>query len=504
MAIRPARACVWLPLCALAASAAAGDQPQWGQLNSRNMVSEETGLPESFDPATGKNVKWSVALGTQSFATPIVAGGKVFIGANNDVPRNPKHKDDSGVLLCLDEKDGALIWQLVVPKREGGDPFLDWPHTGWCSPPTVEGERVHTVTNRGEVVCLDLQGLANGNDGPYIVEGKHIAPAGQPPHEAGPTDADILWLFDLIRGAGIYTHDGQHASPLLDGPFLYVNTGNGVDNTHRKIRCPDAPSLVVLDKATGRLLARDDEMIAPNTPHAAWSSPALGEVNGRKLIFHGGANGICYAFEPLQAAPADGEAQKLKRVWSFDCDPKGPKQEIHKYQGNRRESPSQITGMPVFHKNRVYVTAGGDVWQGKRAAWLKCIDATKTGEITQTAELWSYAMASQSISTPAIRDGLVYVTDCAGKVHCVDAETGQVCWTHLTRGPIWASCMVADGKVYVGTQKGDFWILAAGREKKVLCSVNLDGEISGTATVANGVVYVATMRRLYALMKSEK
>ena len=89
-------------------------------------------------------------------------------------------------------------------------------------------------------------------------------------------------------------------------------------------------------------------------------------------------------------------------------------------------------------------------------------------------------------------------------VLCLDAETGQVCWTHDTRGPIWASCMVADGKVYVGTQQGDFWILAAGREKKVLCSVGLEGAISGTATIANGVVYVATMKRLYAFRKSEK
>jgi outer membrane protein assembly factor BamB len=230
----------------------------------------------------------------------------------------------------------------------------------------------------------------------------------------------------------------------------------------------------------------------------------MGEVNGQKLIFLGGANGICYAFEPLTAAPPEGQVQKLRRVWSFDCDPNGPKQDVHKYQGNKREGPSQITGMPVFYKNRVYVAAGGDVWQGKRSAWLKCIDATKTGDITKTGELWSYPIPAICISTPAIRDGLVYITDCANMVHCLDAETGKACWTHDAQAPIWSSCMVADGKVYVGTQRGTFWILAAAREKKVLCSAALDGAISGTATVANGVVYVATMRRLYALKKSEK
>ncbi len=119
------------------------------------MVSDETGLPDSFDPQTGRNVKWSVPLGTQSYGTPVVAGGKVLIGTNNGNPRDPRHQGDRGVLLCLNEADGSLAWQLVVPKLEG-DIYLDWPESGICSPPTVEGDRVYLVTNRAEVVSLDL------------------------------------------------------------------------------------------------------------------------------------------------------------------------------------------------------------------------------------------------------------------------------------------------------------------------------------------------------------
>ena len=44
--------------------ARAGDQPQWGQRYTRNMVSAEVGLPEDFDPASGRNVKWAAELGT--------------------------------------------------------------------------------------------------------------------------------------------------------------------------------------------------------------------------------------------------------------------------------------------------------------------------------------------------------------------------------------------------------------------------------------------------------
>ena len=68
---------------------AAADQPQWGQAWSRNMVSEENGLPDSFDPATGRNIKWSAELGTETHSTPVIAGGRVYIGTNNGHPRDP-------------------------------------------------------------------------------------------------------------------------------------------------------------------------------------------------------------------------------------------------------------------------------------------------------------------------------------------------------------------------------------------------------------------------------
>ena len=138
------------------------DSPQWGEKYSRNMVSAETGLPSSFDPATGKNIKWSASIGTENYATPVVAGGKILIGANNAGERDPRHTGDRGVLLCLNESDGSLAWQLVVPRIEG-DRHNDWPMVGICSPPTVDGNRAYLLTNRSEVLCLDLNGQGNGN-----------------------------------------------------------------------------------------------------------------------------------------------------------------------------------------------------------------------------------------------------------------------------------------------------------------------------------------------------
>src|SRR5688500_11090793 len=92
--------------------ASGADQAQWGAAWSRNMVSSERRLPASFDANTGAQIKWVAKLGSESHSTPIVAGGRVFIGTNNGEPRDRKHEGDRGVLMCCDEKEGKLLWQL--------------------------------------------------------------------------------------------------------------------------------------------------------------------------------------------------------------------------------------------------------------------------------------------------------------------------------------------------------------------------------------------------------
>jgi outer membrane protein assembly factor BamB len=482
----------------------AADQPQWGARYTRNLISDERNLPESFDPDTGRNVRWTFELGTSSYATPVVAEGRVLVGTNNDPPRDPNNVGDRGVLLCLNEADGKLLWHLAVPKR---DQFNDWPNVGICSPPTVENGRVYLTSNRGEVLCLDLAGHANGNDGPFTDEASYIVPGGATPLEIGPQHADILWRFDMFEQLGVETHDEMHSSPLIHGDVLYVGTSNGVDGTHRHVPAPGAPSIIALDKKTGRLLARDREPIGAHITHSTWSSPSLGTVGGRELIFFAAGNAIVYAFEPMLPLPAGegrGEGSPvatLKKVWQYDCDPGSPRGELDKFQGNRRTGPSTITGMPVFHEGRVYVTAGGDLWHGKLECYLHAISADGTGDITQTGRVWAAPLSRHCMSTPSIAGGLAYIADCGRQVSCIDIETGKPVWVHRANGDIWSSTLVADGRVYVGSLRGDFWTLAAGRELKVLSRIDLGEPIHATPIAANGTLYVGTMRRLFAVAR---
>jgi outer membrane protein assembly factor BamB len=482
-----------LPFLAAAVTAAAADYPQWGAAWGRNIVSTEKGLADSFDLKTGRNIAWRVALGTETHSSPVVSGGRVLIGTNNSQPRDPKHGGDRGVLMCFDEKTGALVWQLVVPKRSE-DQYFDWPKSGISSPATVEGDRVYVVTNRGELACLDLHGMANGNDGPFKEEGRHMSPADLPPMLPGALDADILWITDLTKDAGIWSHDAAHTSILIHGPHLYFNSGTGVDNTHRKIRTPDAPSLLVADKATGRLLAREREGIAPNIFHCTWSAPSLGTIAGQPLLFFCAGNGIVYAFEPLAAdITAGSELHTLKKVWHYDPDPTAPKTDVHLYNQNRQEGPSNVFGMPVFLDGKLFVAGGGDLWWGKTESWIQCLDAAKG------TRLWNTALGKHVMSTPSIHDGLCFIADTDRILRCLDAVTGREHWQHELQGDVWASPLLADGRLYLATRRGDAWIFAAEKEKRVLFQTHLGAPVSATACAANSTLYFATMRELIAV-----
>ncbi len=475
-----------------AAVAAAADFPQWGSAWNRNMVSPEKGLADSFDLKSGANIAWRAELGSEAHSSPVVSGGRVLIGTNNSKPRDPKHEGDRGVLMCFDEKTGALFWQLVVPKRTE-DRYFDWPNSGISSPATVEGDRVYIVTNRGELACLDLKGMADGNDGPFKEEGRHMTPADLPAMAPGPLDADILWITDLTTEAGIWSHDAAHTSVLIHGPHLYFNSGTGVDNTHRRIRTPDAPSLLVADKATGRLLAREREGIAPNIFHSTWSAPSMGVLDGQPRIFFCGGNGILYAFEPLAPTTAAGEMQTLKKLWHYDPDPTAPKTEVHVYNQNRKDGPSNVFGMPVVANDRIYFAGGGDVWWGKNESWIQCVDARRGTRI------WNTPLGKHVMSSPAVTGDLCFIADTDRILRCLNATTGREYWQHELQGDAWASPLVADGRVYLTTRKGDSWIFAAAPEKKLIFQTHLGSSASSTVCAANGTLYYATMTSLIAV-----
>jgi hypothetical protein len=204
---------------------------------------------------------------------------------------------------------------------------------------------------------------------------------------------------------------------------------------------------------------------------------------------------------PLSAMPTAKvpDVPLLKKIWSCDCCPEEYKKnplsgQYSKPDGSGR--PCEIIATPVFYRNRVYVAIGGDPEVGgpNCKGCLLCIDATKSGDVTQTGVLWKYKEINQSISTVAIAEGLVYALDEAYRLFCLDAETGQCYWTYkVSKGTGFHSPLLADGKLFVGGS-----ILAPGRELKVLNS-GLPAPLYCTPCAANGVLFTVLEKRLWAI-----
>ena len=483
------------------------------------MTAAVRGLPEHFvagekrsdgsgvDLATTQNVRWVARLGSETYSSPTVAGGRVFIGSNDSKITDPRYKSTGGgQVLCLDEKTGKLLWRLVVPKLQSKWKSRQYDELtlGICSAVTVDGEHAYVVTNRCEVLCMNVQGTV-----PAESQRRGGIPLDSGPARIDPADADVVWRYDILKEQHIWPHDAAASSILVHGDLLYVSTCNGVDL--QKCPAPLAPTLLVLDKRTGRLVGWDDEKIGSRVYHGQWSSPSLGEVDGRTLVFLGGGDGICYAFEAPGSVPAKPAA--LTKVWSFQCNPENYRfcngAPIKYWDGDARfdhgnkddgqyVGPSEIIATPVFYHNHVYVAVGQDPSHGRGRGILNCIDATKTGDISQSGKAWSYDRLDRSLSTVSIAAGLLYIADRPGVIHCLDADSGKCMWTYDTHAEIWGSTIVTDGRLYVGTRKG-LYVMAAGRERNLLGKVRVGGAVWSTPSAANGTLYIAGQSFLWAV-----
>ena len=111
----------------------------------------------------------------------------------------------------------------------------------------------------------------------------------------------------MMDELGVFPHNASNCSILIVGDVIYVCTSNGQDWTHNNIPSPNSPSFIALDKKTGKLIGEDDAKIGPHIFHGQWSSPSTGVVNGKQLVFFGGGNGFCYAFDanPVKEGDTD-------------------------------------------------------------------------------------------------------------------------------------------------------------------------------------------------------
>ena len=516
---------------------------EWTQLGgspSRNGVAKTTGLPiewnlgaidrETWDWKGGpqaKNVLWVAKLGTQSYGSPVVTDKYVFCGTNNGnayIKRFPK-EHDLGCLLCFSRKDGQFLWQYAAPVLP--DSNQNWPEQGLCSTPLVEGDRLWIVSNRGCVVCLDVEGFRdNENDGPVANESSTQI-----------NDADVVWEYDMINQLGITPRYMTSSSVTSAGDLLFVLTSHGTNDKGQVIR-PEAPSFLALNKHTGKLLWSDNSP-GDRIMEGQWSSPAYAILDGVPQVIFGGGDGWVYSFRAEETATGRPEL-----LWKFDANPKNTR-----YQEAGMGDRNYLVAAPVVAEGRVYIVTGRDPQWGEGPADLWCIDPTKRGDVSaelvvdsnqrpvpprrtfavdetagerviqnpNSAVIWHYRGEDinkdgkldfeeefhRTIGMPAIADGLLIVGDLSGVVHCLDAVTGKALWTYDMMASIWGSPLIADGKIYIGDEDGDVAVFALSRERQLLAENAVGSSVYTAPAAADGVLYIASQRHLIAIKEQE-
>jgi outer membrane protein assembly factor BamB len=432
----------------------------------------QTGNPPiDWDLSMKRNIVWSIELGNEVYGSPVVAGDAVYVGADNSRRLNPLFRDESGVLVAFRATDGALLWQDVAPRVERGLREFLLPST--TSVPYVEGDRLYYVTAECQLRCLDTKGFGDGkNDGPYQDEIFKDNSA-----------ADIIWQLDM-PALGVFPHEACNSDVLALGDLLLVNTSNGQNEGHSGVPSPRAPSLIAVNKHSGEVVWR---AIGPGDKvlHGNWSSPAAANINGRIQVLYGGGDGWLRAYDA-----ASGE-----ELWRFDGNPK----DARWFPRPGVFSRSFIIASPVFADGRVFLAMGQSPGHGNAPSFIHAINPNGRGDITTSGVVWTSRDVGRVVATPIVKDGLLYVGDVGGTIHCLDATTGAHLWKHETNDPIWGCLLLVGDRLYVGNEGGLMTVLRTGRRKELLAEIQMDAPLYTRPAVVSDSIYLATANRLYLI-----
>jgi outer membrane protein assembly factor BamB len=426
--------------------------------------------PTDWDTTTGRNIVWSVELGREAFGRPVVDGDAVYAGTDNARAMNPAFREEAGVLMAFRATDGRFLWQDVAPRVERGLREFLLPST--TSAPYVEGSRLYYVTAECQLRCVDTQGFRDGeNSGPYRDEAFQDDAA-----------ADIVWELDMCGRLGVFPHEATNSEVLPVGDLLMVSTSNGQNEGHTGVPAPRAPSLIAVDKRSGAVVWR---AVGPGEQvlHGQWSSPAAANVDGRIQVLFGGGDGWLRSYD----------AASGHEVWRFDGNPKGAR--FHPRPGVL--SRSSIIASPVFADGRVFVAMGLSPGHGDGPSLMHAVRPDGQGDVTASKRLWTSREVGRVVGTPVARDGLLYVGDLGGTIHCLDAATGAHVWKHETNEAIWGCLLLAGDRLYVGNVEGRMTVLRAGRRKELLAQIDMDAPLYSPPALVGDALYLATASRLY-------
>lgn len=399
------------------------------------------------------------------------------------------------------------------PNRDGTSPEKNLPerwspsgeNLAWKAPyggrstPVIHGNRLYVMNTTGKGATLQERVMAlNADTGQLLWEHRmNVFLSDVPPHRAAwaspvvdPETGNVyafgvgglfvaldrtgklLWEQSLGEEQGLVTtHGGRTVSPVVYGDLVIVSGISSGWGDHARA----AHRFFAFDKRTGRIVWISSPGGRPYD--TTYSPPVIADVNGMKLFVSGGGDGAVHALKVLTGEP----------VWSFPMSKRGIN-----------------TGVLIYN-NRAIVSHSEENLDSNEMGLLAAIDATGRGQLGAAAVKWANKGFQGGYSNPVMDGDRIYQIDNGSNLFAFDFHTGRLLWQQNLGTVQKASPVLADGKIYVGTEGGKFYILKPHADRcEVLSEVSF-GDVAGkeqviaSAAVARGRIYVVTTENIYAI-----
>jgi outer membrane protein assembly factor BamB len=287
-------------------------------------------------------------------------------------------------------------------------------------------------------------------------------------------DGKLLWERSLVEELGMWTtHGGRMSSPVVDGNQLIVSGlsfgwGQFAGGAHR---------FISFDKSNGQIQWVSQPEGRPTD--TIYANPYVADVNGTRLFFSGGSDGAMHAIKIATGEP----------VWHWNVSKRG-----------LNTSTFMVNGAIIVSHSEENIDTSA-------MGMLAAVPAASKGALTDKDARWIVRDVQIGYGSPVSDGQRIYAVDNGGVLLAFSATDGKQLWRRNLGTIQKSSPVLADGKLYVGTENGKFFILAPRADGvDVLDEDEMpagpDGNpqpIIASPAVARGRVYVTTMGTTFAI-----
>jgi outer membrane protein assembly factor BamB len=402
-------------------------------------------------------------------------------------------------------RDGVSLEKNLPSRWSPAGENLAWkaPYGG-RSAPIVMGDRVFILNSVGKGEMLQERVVAlNADTGKLLWEHRfNVYLSDVPPHRLGwaspvgdpatgnvyvfgggghliglTGDGKVLWERSLGEDFGLLTtHGGRTVSPIIDGDLVIVSGVTFQWGQHGR----GAHRFMAFDKKTGNTAW----LSAPGgRPYdTTYAPPIIANVNGTRLLIQGASDGVTHAIKPQTGEP----------IWKYEISKRGLN-----------------TGV-VVHGTTAILTHSEENLDSNEMGMMVAVDAGSKGEIKKDQTKWTVYGWQGGFSSPVIDGDRLYQVDNGANLAAFDVNSGKQLWLQNLGTIQKASPVFADGKLYVGTENGKFYILkptATGAEildQDQLGTAAQPEAIIASPAVSNGRIYIVTDANVYAIGKKSQ